>query len=444
MFAVLPARAQGDVNVTVRPGAEAGAVKMMNAANNFAWAPAAKENGVPYAKELACPFSRVHDAERVPHGSGIVDVNAVFPDFDKDPSKPENYNFHHSDRYMKTVVATGTKILYRLGQSAESGPGKIGPVPPKDFKKWAVICEHIIRHYNEGWADGYHYGIEYWEIWNEPNIAPFWAGTPEQFYELYAVSSKHLKKCFPSLKFGGPAVACGDKSTEWTDDFLRYIKARKAPLDFFTYHKYTVDPGLLVSITRTLRELLDSHGYKGLEMQLGEWNYVTGWSRAEVAYSNDIRRTSLGGAFAAAVMCTLQKESVDKLFFYDLREYTRYNNAYDRYDGVPWPAFYALYSWAQLRKLGTAVEVEASADDFYACAAKGPDGRGGVLIARYGTDLNDVMPRNVKLRVEGSDLKNAVCFMTDKNFLFSGLPVGAENGVLSFKMQPNSFVWITY
>ena len=42
--------------------------------------------------------------------------------------------------------------------------------PPKDPEKWARICEHIIRHYTEGWADGYHYNIRYWEIWNEPEV----------------------------------------------------------------------------------------------------------------------------------------------------------------------------------------------------------------------------------------------------------------------------------
>lgn len=444
LLAALPLGAQETAEVTVRPGKEAGPVKMMNAANNFAASPGAKEVGVPYARELACPYSRIHDAERVPHGSGIVDINAVFPDFDKDPSQAENYNFHHSDRYVKSVMDTGTKALYRLGQSAESGPGKIGPVPPKDFRKWAVICEHIVRHYNEGWADGFHYGIEYWEIWNEPNIAPFWTGTLEQYYELYCVTAKQLKKRFPDLKFGGPAVACGNGSQEWTEAFLQYIKAHKAPLDFFTYHKYVEEPGVLVQITRNLRALLDKYGYEGIEMQLGEWNFVTGWSRPEVAYSNDVRRTALGGAFTAAVMCSLQKENVDKLFFYDLREYTRYNNAYDRYSGTLWPAWYALYSWAQLRKLGTAVEVDAPAGDLYACAAKGPDGRVGVLIARYNTDLNVVLPKKVVLRADGYTLSDANCFMTDDHFLFSGLPVAASDGALTFEMSPHSFVWITF
>ena len=64
--------------------------------------------------------------------------------------------------------------------------------------KWAEICEHIIRHYNEGWADGFYYNIEYWEIWNEPDNSQMWTGTPEEFYELYRVAANHLKSCFPA------------------------------------------------------------------------------------------------------------------------------------------------------------------------------------------------------------------------------------------------------
>ena len=50
--------------------------------------------------------------------------------------------------------------------------------PPKDYAKWARICEHIITHYTEGWADGFNYKITYWEIWNEPENIQMWQGTP--------------------------------------------------------------------------------------------------------------------------------------------------------------------------------------------------------------------------------------------------------------------------
>lgn len=63
-------------------------------------------------------------------------------------------------------------------------------------------------------ANGFHYDIEYWEIWNEPDNYPdteenaMWRGTKEQFFELYQVSASYLKSKFPKLKFGGYA-SCG-------------------------------------------------------------------------------------------------------------------------------------------------------------------------------------------------------------------------------------------
>ena len=67
--------------------------------------------------------------------------------------------------------------------------------PPEDAAKWARICANIVRHYNEGWADGFHYGITYWEIWNEPDneesieLNNMWKGTKEQYYDLYAATA---------------------------------------------------------------------------------------------------------------------------------------------------------------------------------------------------------------------------------------------------------------
>ena len=98
----------------------------------------------------------------------------------------------------------GVKPYFRLGVTIENQcvikAYRIHP--PKDYAKWARVCEHIIRHYNEGWADGFHFDIRYWEIWNEPenrdvpHMNQMWTGTAGQYYELYDVTAKHLKKCF--------------------------------------------------------------------------------------------------------------------------------------------------------------------------------------------------------------------------------------------------------
>ena len=63
-------------------------------------------------------------------------------------------------------------------------------------------------HYNEGWADGFEFGREYWEIWNEPDNRKMWTGTHEQFFELYKVTANHLKQRFgDSIKIGGCAFS---------------------------------------------------------------------------------------------------------------------------------------------------------------------------------------------------------------------------------------------
>ena len=83
------------------------------------------------------------------------------------------HQYHHLYHYLiAAIVNAGVEPYYRLGITIEH-QAYIKPYhtfPPKDPEKWARICEHIIRHYTEGWADGYHYNIRYWEIWNEPEV----------------------------------------------------------------------------------------------------------------------------------------------------------------------------------------------------------------------------------------------------------------------------------
>ena len=122
-------------------------------------------------KEAGIPISRLHDTE-YPFGSGeYVDIHCLFKNFDADENDPASYNFALTDLYLKAILDCDTKIIYRLGCSIEHQPIKLHIGPPKDFAKYARICEHVIRHYNEGWADGFHWDIRYWEIWNEPNHA---------------------------------------------------------------------------------------------------------------------------------------------------------------------------------------------------------------------------------------------------------------------------------
>ncbi len=287
-------------------------------------------------KAARIPFSRTHDTEGS-YGSGeFINIHCIFPNFDADVNNPESYNFACTDLYLKYILKAGTKIFYRLGETIENKSDLVARYihPPKDMKKWAEICEHIIMHYNEGWADGYHMDIEYWEIWNEPDNKHMWTGTNEQFYELYSITANHLKKRFPNIKIGGYSATgfytaisdpyAGNWLDDWfrnlisyAHDFLKYItnEKTKAPLDFFSWHFYSDNTDDLAKISDYVRNLLDSYGFYNSESILNEWNYNNLKNGGNT--TGDFRKSMECAAYVSAMLTTMQKKPVDLAMYYD-------------------------------------------------------------------------------------------------------------------------------
>ncbi|MHA1113672.1 MAG: GH39 family glycosyl hydrolase, partial [Alphaproteobacteria bacterium] len=199
-------------------------------------------------RTLGIDFIRTHDFY------GPTDWHVIFPDWSADADDPASYDFQSSDVRIKAICENGFRCLYRLGtswkgrrtQPINDPPGTLrGPdgqvthrADRADFRKWAKICVQTVRHYTEGWKDGFRFPIEYWEIWNEPDLAAqFWTGTPQQYYLMYEEAAKAIKAANPQLKVGGPACT-GILRESYVEDFILYCREREAPLDFFTWHSY--------------------------------------------------------------------------------------------------------------------------------------------------------------------------------------------------------------
>ncbi len=373
-----------------------GAVKPMHAVNNgpvYKFASDQRVTNIDAFREAGIPYARNHDAAfySTYGGEHTVDVHGIFPDFDKDPYDPASYDFAMTDEYIKVCEYANVRTYYRLGSKIEHGVKKYGTLPPKDFKKWAVICEHIIRHYTEGWAEGYKYNIEYWEIWNEPDLDPddsthkrCWGGTAKEFYELYCVAFKHLKSCFPHLKIGGPACA-GMSDDKWRNDFFKALKLNEIYPDFFSWHIYSNSVDKICKKIRLARELLDRYGFYKTESILNEWNYVKGWEGEEWIYSLRAEKSLKGAAFIAAVMESCQYESLDMLMYYDARPCAM-NGMFstdlvcDKLKG-----YYPFYMFNQLYKLDNAVEVQSDDSTVYVAAAVS-ENEAAVMLTRYSDD----------------------------------------------------------
>lgn len=494
-LAVVAAQPQATAILTVSPDVELGAIKPMHAVNNGpAVAPVLGDqkrgNFIEY-KAAKIPFARLHDSVGcVAGGAHAVDVNVVFPDFEADENDPKNYDFVFTDHYLDTIRRAGTKVFYRLGQTIEHGPKKYGVLPPKDNAKWARICEHIIRHYNEGWGWGTdtaktteniawsnQFNIAYWEIWNEPDLdfnyvePPIhprtWGGTVTNFFELYTTAAKHLKSKFPHLKIGGPAL-CGEQT--WAGRFLDYCRSQHAPLDFFSWHAYATEPADIAEMCDVFRKKLDERGFTGTESILNEWNYVKGWGD-DFVYTLEVesgRFNQKGAAFIASTFVDCQMKPLDLLMFYDARANCNMNNLFDKTTLWPMKGYYPFYAWSKLFERGTQVSCSikegrgtrsnaatgvaiskdrfgAAKGQFRAVAAKGRDGSLAVFIARYSGDDNTTDTAKVWLCVPGVSFSRARCFMTDAVRTHTEVPLEIQSdGTALFLLQPNAFALIEW
>lgn len=341
-----------------------------------------------YLTEAHIPFSRLHDTGGFLGGNRFVDVPNLFRDFDADPDDPAAYDFAFTDVLITSLIKHGVEPFFRLGVSIENDIAirayRIDP--PKDFHKWAVICEHIIRHYTEGWADGFRYNIRYWEIWNEPDnweeieLNQEWHGTKELFYEFYGVASTYLKEKFPHLMIGGYG-SCGFCSldgegtklansspryayfVEFFDGFIDYIKAHNCPLDFFSWHSYTT-PSRTMGHARYARRRLDEAGYTHTESTCNEWNY-----RA------DLRGTIQHAAFTTGMLLGFQDVPLDSAMFYDARcGVSTYSGLFNPLTLKPFPAYYGFIAFGELYTRGTQVESTCDTENVFAVAATGEAG----------------------------------------------------------------------
>ena len=491
LYAAEPAES---ATVTVDVAKELGPIKPMHAVNN---GPTVRKPGGDQKngnfdeyRALRIPFARTHDSINcVPGGAHTCDIRAIFPDFDADENDPRNYDFVFTDHYLDNIRRAGAEVFFRLGQTIEHGPKKYGVLPPKDNAKWARICEHVIRHYNEGWGWGLdtahttvnvswsnQFNIVYWEIWNEPDLDPSdveppknprcWGGTVTNFFRLFETTAKHLKGKFPRLKVGGPAI-CGN--FEWGRRFLGYCRDRDVPLDFFSWHVYATEPRQIADRAVLARKILDDAGFVNVESILDEWNYVKGWTD-DFQYSLEVESgmfAQKGAAFIAGTMVDCQSKPVDMLMFYDARFSTGMNNLFSRPTYQPMKGYYPFYAWSKLVDCGTqvsctVVEGRNKASDaktgpvfkgmdamlggsFRAVATKGTGGSGAVLVVRYSEDNNVTDTADVKVAVSGVSLAKARCHLTDAVRTHTEVPLDIRpDGAGIIRMQPNSFALVEW
>jgi len=287
--------------------------------------------------DLGINYVRTHDfAIAFDHGA-IVGLE----DQSYDPFDPASYYFHISDSMAQNIYEAGGKIFYRFGQSYH--PDTICSMPPEDPQKWADVCVQIIKHYNEGWNNGFYYDLDYFEIWNEPDLPEFWKGSVQDYIEMYRCAANAIKSYNPELKVGGPALAnIWDQS--FINEFLDSVVTYDLPLDFFSYHLYYLpNPYQFKLINDYVRNKLDDIGLIDVELINTEWN--TGHFNPE-GYDPYSLDDAQNAAQVVSVLTYMQETDISLFFRYSFRNYwfgLVEENGDLRYSGLAYKTFHDLY-----------------------------------------------------------------------------------------------------
>jgi xylan 1,4-beta-xylosidase len=172
--------------------------------------------------------------------------------------------------FMPTALASGSADVFRYR-------GNI--TPPTSYAAWATLIGRLVGH----WVD--RYGATevrrwFFEVWNEPNLPAFWAGSQADYFELYVTTARAIKAIDGGLLVGGPATA----ANAWIPELLAFCARAAVPIDFVSTHHYPTDafgqPGddTIAQLAASGRSVLRDQAAQARREALGKPLYYTEWN----------------------------------------------------------------------------------------------------------------------------------------------------------------------
>ena len=223
------------------------------------------------------------------HGLLHDDMGVYQQDAKGDPI----YNFQYIDQLYDALLRLHIKPFVELGfmpSALASGKDTVfwwkgNVTPPNSYDKWAGLITALVQHWEQRYGAA-EVKTWYFEVWNEPDIRPFYSSTLEEYEKLYRVTAEAIKKVNPSYRVGGPASAIPYRFEE---ALVQFCAREGVPIDFVSTHAYGVkegffddsgrrgtildpDPGVVRNRMVHSRELIRSSPLPNLELHFTEWS----------------------------------------------------------------------------------------------------------------------------------------------------------------------------
>jgi len=270
-------------------------------------------------------------------------------------------------------------------------------VHPTDYDAWEDLIFRMVQHANVERRCG----IEYWEVFNEPNAGET-GGCPSLFTaEDYCVYYEHtaraIRRADPAAKVGGPALLGFDAA--FMKVFLDTCVARDVPVDFISWHGYQDDAEIMRQRMAESRRFLEDYPTLACENILDEWSISWRFEHTEPVYLS---------CFIVEMTYHMLEEGIDRGCYYHIRDVhvsrkqfetfmsvegarnmakwwnhgPQYGGLFD-FQGVIRPAYFSFRMLSRLT--GRRLAVEGASTGVRAIAARDDDlGLVNVLVWNYG------------------------------------------------------------
>ncbi|MGH3155480.1 MAG: GH39 family glycosyl hydrolase, partial [Streptosporangiaceae bacterium] len=347
----------------------------------------------------------------VTFGVRAVRAHAILHDelavYTEDTAGRPRHDFTGVDRVYDELISLGLRPVVELSfmpRALARDPDQTvftyGAVisPPRDYGRWAALVHDLTCHLIERYGRDEVAANWSFEVWNEPNLDVFWAGTQQEYFRLYDTTAAAVRAADPDLRVGGPASAAAG----WIEEFLAHTGDSGAPLDFLSTHTYGNEP-------LDFRPALERHSRGQVPIWWTEWG-------ATPTHFNRVGDT----VFAAAFLLRGVRSALGRVGA--LAHWV----ASDHFEelGPPGELFhggFGLLSVGNLRKprfwalalaqrlgrdeLVTDIEGDGAHSMVEAIAARNEDGRIGVLVWNSTLDQSQLdgdsrLDREVRLRIE--------------------------------------------
>lgn len=182
------------------------------------------------------------------------------------------FNWSKLDAVLNDIAATGAKPYIALSYMPLPIASADIVSPPRNYSDWQLVVQKTIEHISGTRSTP----DVYYEVWNEPDLFGSWKTYGGRNYlNLYEAASRGAQQArgVQPFKLGGPATTALYKS--WFDALLQDAIKNNLRLDFFSWHRYSLD------VNQYKQDMIDARSWlqkypqlePTLEFHITEWGH---------------------------------------------------------------------------------------------------------------------------------------------------------------------------